>query len=75
MRKVQSKKEKRILLKFGNIGLTILILAQVSFTLYFAFLTNYSIVFSPDYLALLITVGLMISYVVYCNNEMRDLDL
>ena len=73
---IADKETKRFLLKLGNIGLAFYIIGQVSFAMFYLFIARESHSNTwADHLLMLVFIGGMVFYVLYCNNEQRDLDL
>lgn len=73
---VNDKESKRFLLKLGNLALAFHIIGQVSFGMFYLFIAreSHSNTWIDHILMLFFAAG-MVYYVIYCNNEQRDLDL
>lgn len=73
---IADKETKRFLLKLGNLGLAFYIIGQVSFAMFYLFIARETEENTwLDHSLMLFFVGGMIFYVIYCNNQQRDLDL
>jgi hypothetical protein len=74
--KIADKDTKRFLLKMGNLGLAFYIIGQFSFAMFYLFIARESHSNTwADHLLMMLLMGAMVYYVLYCNNEQRDLDL
>ncbi len=73
---VNDKETRQFLLKLGNLALAFYIIGQFSFAMFYLFIARESHSNTwADHLLMMLLMGAMVYYVLYCNNEQRDLDL
>ncbi len=73
---VNDKETRQFLLKLGNLALAFYIIGQISFGMFYLFIARATQENTwLDHALMLLFAAGMIYYVIYCNNEQRDLDL